>query len=460
MGIGHDRVIFSRIGPEAACRGCLPELPTAPVAGRLVPVMPAVAAGDGDAADGVAARVLADLLAQAHLMAPGALTAVLAERARPLGVRGVRIYLADLQQRHLHLLPGGGAHSPVVLSIDSTLAGRAFQTVTIHRTSAEAEGGDLVQLWVPLVDGTERLGVLELVVEDASEAMLGRYRTLASLAGLLIASKSVYSDTYARVRRTREVALQAEMVWGFMAPATFATEQVIVSAVLEPAYEVGGDAYDHSLLGEHLQVSIFDAAGHDLAAGLIASVAMASSRTTRRSGGGLTDIAVRADHAIASQFGDSRFATALLCDLNIATGELTWIPCGHPPPLLIRHNKVIKELFRPPWPPLGIADTQSATASVNGDLSPPVYTEQLEPRDRIMLYTDGVVEGRAAGSQFGLERLADFVIRHSASGIPAPETLRRLNHAILDHQHGHLSDDATAVLIEWMPDDPGNQLTA
>ena len=332
--------------------------------------MPAVTAGGGDAADVVAARVLADLLAQAHLMAPSALNAVLAERARPLGVR---IYLADLQQRHLHLLLGDGAHSPASLSIDSTLAGRAFQTVTIHRASAEAAAGSLVQLWVPLVDGTERLGVLELVVEDAGEAMLGRYRTLASLAGLLIASKSVYSDTYARVRRTREVALQAEMVWGFMAPATFATEQVIVSAVLEPAYEVGGDAYDHSLLGEHLQVSIFDAAGHDLAAGLIASVAMASSRTTRRSGGGLTDIAVRADHAIASQFGDSRFATALLCDLNIATGELTWIPCGHPPPPLIRHNKVIKELFRPPWAPLGIADTPSATASVNGDFSPPEY---------------------------------------------------------------------------------------
>ena len=423
-------------------------------------MMPGAVAGGGDPAAGVAGRVLADVLAQAHLMAPGALAGVLAERARPLGVRGVRIYLADLEQRHLHLLPDDVAQSSAALSIDSTLAGRAFQTVTIHRASAEAAGGGLARLWVPLVDGTERLGVLELVVEDAGEAMLGWYRALASLAGLLIASKSVYSDTYARVRRSREVALQAEMVWAFMAPSTFAIEQAIVSAVLEPAYEVGGDAFDYSLLGEHLQVSIFDAVGHDLAAGLIASVAMASSRTTRRSGGGLADIAARADHAIASQFGAFRFATALLCDLNITSGEFAWVPCGHPPPLLIRGNKVIKELFRRPWLPLGIADALSATASDSSDLSPPVYTEHLEPRDRILLYTDGVVEGRARGSQFGLERLTDFIIRHSAGGIPAPETLRRLNHAILDHQHGRLSDDATSVLIEWMPDKPGNQLTA
>lgn len=420
--------------------------------------MHGAAAGRGDAADGMAGRVLADLLAQAHLMAPGALTGVLAERARPLGVHGVRIYLADLQQRHLHPLPGNAADSPEALPIDSTLAGRAFQTITVHRASAAA-GGGLVQLWVPLIDGTERLGVLELVVDDAGAAMLRWYRALASLAGLLIASKSAYSDTYARVRRSQQVALQAEMVRAFLAPMTFATEQVIVSAVLEPAYEVGGDAFDYSLLGEHLHVSLFDAAGHDLAAGLIASVAMASCRATRRSGGGLTDIVARADHAIASQFGAWRFATALLCDLNIGTGELAWVPCGHPPPLLIRDNKVIKELFRRPWLPLGIADTPSATAADASDLSPPVYTEHLEPRDRVLLYTDGLVEGRARGSQFGLERLTDFIIRHSASGLSAPEILRRLNHAILDHQHGRLSDDATAVLIEWMPGTPQGQLT-
>src|SRR5690348_10334262 len=150
MGIGDDGAVFAQTGPGAAWYGRVPEPPATPAAGKAVPVMPGAAAGGGDAADGVAGRVLADLLAKAHLMAPGALTGVLAERARPLGVHGVRIYLADLQQRHLHLLPGKAADSPEVLSIDSTLAGRAFQTITIHRASTGAAGGGLVQLWVPL----------------------------------------------------------------------------------------------------------------------------------------------------------------------------------------------------------------------------------------------------------------------------------------------------------------------
>jgi len=78
----------------------------------------------------------------------------------------------------------------------------------------------------------------------------------------------------------------------------------------------------------------------------------------------------------------------------------------------------------------------------------------------LLLYTDGVTEGRAPdGTPFGLERLADFVIRHGSTQLPAPETMRRLNHAILEYQSGRLRDDATAVLIEWQPAQPGHSLT-
>ncbi|MBC6463551.1 PP2C family protein-serine/threonine phosphatase, partial [Actinomadura sp. HBU206391] len=247
------------------------------------------------------------------------------------------------------------------------------------------------------------------------------------------------------------MALQAEMVWAFMAPPTFATERVIVAAALEPAYEVGGDAFDYSLLGDRLNVSIFDAAGHDLTAGLIASVAMAGCRNTRRSGGDLLESVTCVDQAIAGRFDPSRFATALLCELDIAAGELTWIVCGHPPPLLIRDNQVVKELRREPHLPLGLACD---------DAPPQIHHEQLQPGDRVLLYTDGVVEGRGPdGDEFGLKRLSEFIIRHSTRGMSAPETLRRLNRTIVDYQNGRLTDDATTLLVEWMPADSRRQLT-
>ena len=89
----------------------------------------------------------------------------------------------------------------------------------------------------------------------------------------------------------------------------------------------------------------------------------------------------------------------------------------------------------------------------------PPREEQLAPGDQLLLYTDGVTDGRASdGTPFGLARLAD-VIRRSAAHLPAPEMMRRLNHAILDYQHGRMRDDATAVLIEWRPDNHRGILT-
>jgi serine phosphatase RsbU (regulator of sigma subunit) len=86
-----------------------------------------------------------------------------------------------------------------------------------------------------------------------------------------------------------------------------------------------------------------------------------------------------------------------------------------------------------------------------------INTAALEPGDRVLLYTDGVVEARGARRElFGLDRFAEFVIRATAAGESAPESLRRLIHALLDNQESTLTDDATIMMIEWQqPGPPG-----
>ena len=74
--------------------------------------------------------------------------------------------------------------------------------------------------------------MLSLTVADVSEATLARCRTLASLAALMITAKSRYSDTYAQAQRSREMALQAELIWTALPPRTFATDRVLVSGAL------------------------------------------------------------------------------------------------------------------------------------------------------------------------------------------------------------------------------------
>ena len=385
-------------------------------------------------------RAMAALLRASHVMAPDDLPDAVAEHLRPVGVLSAVIYLVDLQQGWLRPIPGWQVLDRPDLSIDATLAGRAYRHGE-PQVSETDEGRPL--LWLPLIDGSERLGVLELVVERADDATMQRYRAVASLVGLMVVSKGAYSDTFAQVRRIRSMQVKAEMEWAFMPPLSFATEQVMINAALEPAYDVGGDAFDYALMNDRMHVSLFDASGHDLTAGIAASVALAACRNARRSGGQLDAIAVTADRAIRGEFKPGRFVTALLCDLDVTTGLFSWLPCGHPPPLLIRGDKVT-ELSRRPRPPLGVPPLEPG---------PFLRQQQLQPRDRILLYTDGVTEARDAdGTEFGVPRLVDFVGQYGGEGMPTPEALRRLTRAIVAHQDGQLADDATIVQLQWQPD--------
>src|SRR6185437_1903030 len=106
--------------------------------------------GDHDH-DAAADRMIAALLSQSHLMRLRNVPGELAEAARVLGVSGVQVYLADLQERQLIALAPADGQAPEMLAIDSTLAGRAYQTTTIQ-SGQPGQDGDAHRLWIPLVD--------------------------------------------------------------------------------------------------------------------------------------------------------------------------------------------------------------------------------------------------------------------------------------------------------------------
>jgi phosphoserine phosphatase RsbU/P len=126
-------------------------------------------------------------------------------------------------------------------------------------------------------------------------------------------------------------------------------------------------------------------------------------------------------------------------DLDLESGRLRYLNAGHPAPLVLRDGRLVAELEGGRRLPLGLGDTRAEPAEL-----------RLEPCDRLLFYTDGVIEARTGGGErFGLTRLIDLVHRHAGSGLPAPEVLRRLGHAVIEHQAGPPRDDAKLLLMEW-----------
>jgi serine phosphatase RsbU (regulator of sigma subunit) len=258
---------------------------------------------------------------------------------------------------------------------------------------------------------------------------------------MLIITKGAYGDAFEMTRRRQPMTLASELLWGLAPPLVFATDGVVVAGMLEPCYDNGGDSLDYAADGRLLHLAVFDAMGHGLAAAGVAAFAVAAYRQSRRSGRGLIETYTAMDQAVGEQFPDSRFVTALIAQLDLDTGELRWISAGHPPPLLIRGGRRAHSLQAKPVPPLG----------VKLDHPPPaVAVESLEPRDLLLLYTDGLTDAPdAEGRLFAVEGLTEFIEREAAADQTTPETLRRLRHAILDSGRATLRDDATALLVEW-----------
>jgi serine/threonine protein phosphatase PrpC len=385
--------------------------------------------------------MLNELLRRTHLGGPSELPAVVAEPARRIGARSVVLYLIDYEQRLLVPVTGPQDQDAAPLSVTGTVAGRAFSTTTILRSSWDEARGQ--RLWLPLLDGTERLGVIGMSFEGeaVSESTVLVCERYAHLAAMLIATKNAYGDAFETTRRRWPMTIAAELLWQLAPPLVFATERLVVAGMLEPCYDNGGDALDYAVNDGVLHVGVFDAMGHGLAAAGVAAFALSAYRHSRRRGYGLLETYAAMDEAVGEQFPDERYVTAVIALLDLRAGRLSWISAGHPPPLIIRDGRLSRTLTAPPAAPLGIP--------LEGP-SPVVAEESLEPGDLLLLYTDGLTEARHPdGQMFTVLGLGEFIEREAAAGQTAPETLRRLRHAIVERQPGQLKDDATAVLVEW-----------
>jgi serine phosphatase RsbU (regulator of sigma subunit) len=362
---------------------------------------------------------------------------ILRTAARDMGASDIVVYLVDFEQTVLEPLPDRAAHAdlPETEDVATTMAGRAFLT----RSPVTVDRGDATRVWVPIVEGSDRTGVLAMTVPHSSDAALAEAADLGILAGYLIAAHSRCTDLYQLHRRRKAMSLAASMQWDLLPPLVLETPACTVAARLEPAYEVGGDSFDYAANGPVLDVALIDAMGHGVTSASIAALVVGCYRHGRREGRTLIDIHASLDELLVRQFGGEAFATGQLAQVELESGLLTWTNAGHPAPILVRNGQVIGQLVGEATVPWGLDAGPVQPAS-----------EPLEPGDGVLFYTDGVIEARTpAGEEFGIERLTDIVGQHASEHVPAEEIVRHVVRSVLDHQDSKLRDDATVVLVEW-----------
>ena len=387
------------------------------------------------------ASVLERLSLASTTLHPDDIATVVAEEASAAGLGDVRLYLSCLEQRQLIPLPARGEKSRPTdpLSIEDSPAGRAYRS---ERPVVEGlVTADRVTVWIPLMDSAERLGVMAVTAGTLGDDEMRLAQAIANLAAELIANKSDYGDVITGTRRTRPVTLAAELRWSMLPPLTFTGQNLTISGIVAPAYEIAGDTFDYAVNGDVAHLMILDAVGHGLEAARIANLAVGVYRHSRRSGLDAVETYRAMNDTIATQFGPEKFATAQVATLELPTGRLRWVNAGHPTPMVIQDGRRI-DLSSHVWLPVGLADADS------GPL--PTSEAQLEAGDLVVFFTDGVVEARSpSGAEFGRDRLANVLERAVALGEKPAETLRLVSHELLSHQPEKLPDDATLLLLSW-----------
>ncbi|UQA93641.1 PP2C family protein-serine/threonine phosphatase [Streptomyces halobius] len=388
-----------------------------------------------DRSEGFGERLLGVLLDRAHEMPPQLIAPLIAEEVARVGGRDISILLQDYAQLLLVPLPGRRLAVGEPESIGDSQAGTAF----LKATPVEVPQADGVRMYLPLLDGSDQVGVLTLTLDTVDDDDRRLLRRLAGLIADMLVTKHSYTDQFFLTRRRAPMSVAAEIQWSLLPPLAMSVPQVAVAGILEPAYNVAGDSFDYALNDDVLHVAVVDAMGHGLNAATMATVAIGAYRHSRRAGIDLSEIYAFMDRAIAEQFGPEHFVTAQMMRLNIATGHLQWVNAGHPAPLLVRNHRVCRQLESPTTLPVGL-----------GGEKPQVSEQRLQRGDRVLCFTDGLIEEHQAGEeQFGEQQLIHWVnrIEHAEEGVRA--VVRSLSHRLKEERGGSTSDDATLFLIEW-----------
>ena len=213
-----------------------------------------------------------------------------------------------------------------------------------------------------------------------------------------------------------------------------------IYATMDPAKEVGGDFYDFFLMDEnHLALVMADVSGKGIPAALFMVISKTLIKNRALLGGSPAQILHDVNEQICEGNDENLFVTVWLAIVDLKTGRGMVSNAGHEHPALCRKGGRFELVQYKHSPALGVMP----------GISFKEHEINLEPGDRIFVYTDGVTEANNKEYElFGTERMVD-ALNSNPSG-PVSLVLQNIRLAV-DRFAGAEPqfDDTTMLLFEY-----------
>lgn len=315
------------------------------------------------------------------------------------------------------------------------MAGTPYERALVSQEVQVVPEDGAHRLYAPVADRGEALGVLELVMgQRPDDTVVAEVASAAHALAYVVIANRRHTDLFESVQRNVPFSLAAEIQRRLL-PSAFTCEaaQFTFAGWLEPASHVGGDTFDYSVDRDVLHVSMTDAMGQGVEAAQLATLVVGSLRNSRRARARLAEQARRANDAMTAYAGEHQFVTGILLRADLRSGRAVVVNAGHPRPYRMRAGEVSLVDLRADFP-----------FGVNAGTRYHEQELQLEPGDRLVVVTDGLLERNQAPGHLDVAAALE-----ATAGLHAREVVHAFTASVLAAAEAQLDDDAAILCIDW-----------